>query len=40
MTLWATFGGTFFIFYSIQIFLPAVVTKMGYTLTSAFALPP
>ena len=37
MTLWATFGGTFFIFYSIQIFMPTAVTKMGYTLTSAFA---
>lgn len=36
-TLWATFGGTFFIFYSIQIFMPTAVTKMGYTLTSAFA---
>jgi len=37
MTLWATFGGTFFIFYSIQIFMPTAVTKMGYSLTSAFA---
>jgi putative MFS transporter len=37
MTLWATFGGTFFIFYSIQIFMPTAVAKMGYTLTSAFA---
>ena len=37
MTLWVTFGGTFFIFYSIQIFMPTAVTKMGYTLTSAFA---
>lgn len=37
LTLWATFGGTFFIFYSIQIFMPTAVTKMGYTLTSAFA---
>jgi putative MFS transporter len=36
-TLWITFGGTFFIFYSIQIFMPTAVTKMGYTLTSAFA---
>jgi len=37
MTLWATFGGTFFIFYSIQIFMPTAITKMGYSLTSAFA---
>ena len=36
-TLWVTFGGTFFIFYSIQIFMPTVVTNMGYSLTSAFA---
>ncbi|MGA2969424.1 MAG: MFS transporter [Acidimicrobiales bacterium] len=36
-TLWVTFGGTFFIFYSIQIFMPTAVTNMGYTLTSAFA---
>gem|GEM_PF-481105 len=36
-TLWVTFGGTFFIFYSIQIFMPTVVAKMGYPLTSAFA---
>jgi MFS transporter, putative metabolite:H+ symporter len=35
-TLWATFGGTFFVFYSIQIFMPTVVAKMGYSLTSAF----
>jgi len=37
LMLWVTFGGTFFIFYSIQIFMPTVVTKMGYSLTSAFA---
>ena len=30
VTLWVTFGGTFFIFYSIQIFMPTVVTSMGY----------
>jgi putative MFS transporter len=36
-TLWVTFGGTFFIFYSIQIFMPSAVTSMGYSLTSAFA---
>ncbi|MGC8512139.1 MAG: MFS transporter [Acidimicrobiales bacterium] len=35
--LWVTFGGTFFIFYSIQTFMPTVVTSMGFTLTSAFA---
>ncbi|HET9075415.1 MAG TPA: MFS transporter, partial [Acidimicrobiales bacterium] len=35
--LWATFGGTFFIFYSIQTFMPTVVSKMGFTLTSSFA---
>jgi putative MFS transporter len=37
ITLWATFGGTFFIFYSVQTFMPTAITKMGYTLTSAFA---
>ena len=37
MTLWVTFGGTFFIFYSIQTFMPTAVTSMGYSLTSAFA---
>lgn len=36
LMLWITFGGTFFIFYSIQIFMPTVVTKLGYSLTSAF----
>ena len=35
-TLWVTFGGTFFIFYSIQIFMPTVVASMGYSLTDAF----
>jgi MFS transporter, putative metabolite:H+ symporter len=35
--LWATFGGTFFIFYSIQTFMPTVLSKMGFTLTSSFA---
>ncbi|HWG00312.1 MAG TPA: MFS transporter [Trebonia sp.] len=35
--LWVTFGGIFFVFYSIQTFMPTVVTKMGFTLTSAFA---
>jgi putative MFS transporter len=37
VTLWITFGGTFFIFYSIQTFMPTVVAQMGYPLTSAFA---
>ncbi len=37
VTLWITFGGTFFIFYSIQTFMPTVVASMGYPLTSAFA---
>lgn len=37
ITLWVTFGGTFFIFYAVQTFMPTVITKMGYTLTSAFA---
>lgn len=36
LMLWVTFGGVFFIFYSIQIYMPTVVTKMGYSLTSAF----
>jgi putative MFS transporter len=35
-TLWVTFGGTFFIFYTIQTFMPTVVTSMGYSLTDAF----
>lgn len=38
VVLWVTFGGTFFVFYSIQVFLPTVVSSMGYTLTSAFVL--
>lgn len=37
ITLWITFGGTFFIFYSIQTFMPTVVSQMGYSLSSAFA---
>lgn len=35
--LWITFGGLFFVFYSIQTFMPTIVSKMGFTLTSAFA---
>jgi MFS transporter, putative metabolite:H+ symporter len=35
--LWITFGGLFFVFYSIQTFMPTVVASMGFTLTSAFA---
>jgi putative MFS transporter len=35
-TLWTTFGGIFFVFYSIQTFMPTVVTSMGFSLTSAF----
>jgi putative MFS transporter len=35
--LWVTFGGTFFIFYSIQTFMPTVLSTMGFTLTSSFA---
>jgi putative MFS transporter len=34
--LWTTFGGLFFVFYSIQTFMPTVVTSMGFTLNSAF----
>jgi putative MFS transporter len=37
IVLWITFGGTFFIFYSIQTFMPTVVSSMGFSLTSAFA---
>ncbi|MHB8619215.1 MAG: MFS transporter, partial [Chloroflexota bacterium] len=33
---WLALGCTFFIFYSIQVFMPSVVTKMGFSLTSAF----
>ena len=35
--LWTTFGGLFFVFYSIQTFMPTVVASRGFTLTSAFA---
>ncbi|HWE13462.1 MAG TPA: MFS transporter [Solirubrobacteraceae bacterium] len=34
--LWTTFGGIFFVFYSIQTFMPTVVATMGFTLSSAF----
>jgi putative MFS transporter len=34
--LWATFGGIFFVFYSIQTFMPTVIASMGFSLTSAF----
>jgi MFS transporter, putative metabolite:H+ symporter len=36
LVLWTTFGGIFFVFYSIQTFMPTVVASMGFTLTSAF----
>lgn len=36
--LWIVFGGSFFLFYSIQLYMPTVVHKLGYTLTSAFVL--
>ena len=32
-----TFGGLFFVFYSIQTFMPTTINTMGFTLTSAFA---
>ncbi|MGH3164656.1 MAG: MFS transporter [Trebonia sp.] len=35
--LCTTFGGLFFVFYSIQTFMPTVVHQMGFSLTSAFA---
>ena len=35
--LWITFGGVFFVFYSIQTFMPTIVHSMGFTLTSSFA---
>jgi MFS transporter, putative metabolite:H+ symporter len=35
--LCTTFGGLFFVFYSIQTFMPTVVSQLGFTLTSAFA---
>ncbi|MDQ2729120.1 MAG: MFS transporter [Actinomycetota bacterium] len=37
LMLWVTFGGTFFLFYSVQTFMPTVVHDMGFTLTSSFA---
>ena len=36
VVLWTTFGGIFFVFYSIQTFMPTVVASMGFSLTSAF----
>jgi putative MFS transporter len=36
VVLWITFGGIFFIFYVIQVFLPTVVEAKGFTLTSSF----
>ncbi len=33
---WVAFGSTFFIFYAIQLFMPTVVTHMGFTMTTAF----
>ena len=33
---WLALGCTFFIFYSIQVFMPTVVSQMGFSLTSAF----
>jgi putative MFS transporter len=36
VVLWTTFGGIFFVFYSIQTFMPTVVASMGFTLSSAF----
>ncbi len=36
--LWIVFGGSFFIFYAIQLYMPTVVHKLGYTLTSAFVI--
>lgn len=37
VVLWITFGGMFFVFYSIQTFMPTLVHSMGFTLTSSFA---
>ena len=37
VVLWIAFGGMFFVFYSIQTFMPTIVHSMGFTLTSAFA---
>jgi putative MFS transporter len=36
VTLWIAFGGTFFVFYSIQTFMPTVIHDKGFALTSAF----
>jgi putative MFS transporter len=33
---WLALGCTFVIFYSIQVFMPSVVTQMGFSLTNAF----
>lgn len=36
--LWIVFGGSFFIFYTIQVYMPTVVNGLGFTLTSSFIL--
>lgn len=36
LALSATFGGLFFVFYSIQTFMPKVVSDLGFSLTSSF----
>jgi putative MFS transporter len=33
---WLALGTTFFVFYSIQVFMPTVIAKMGFSLTNAF----
>jgi putative MFS transporter len=33
---WTVLGTTFFIFYAIQLFMPTVVNRMGFSLTTAF----
>jgi putative MFS transporter len=37
LMLYVAFGGTFFLFYAVQTFMPTVVHDMGFTLTSSFA---
>ena len=35
---WLVIGGTFFMFYAIQVFMPSVIVRMGFSLTSAFLI--
>ena len=38
LMLWIVFGGSFFLFYSIQLYMPTVILKLHHSITSAFVL--